>query len=47
MEKLGILIVGMSHNVGGAEKRLEKILSMLVFNMYDVDSLLFKREAKF
>ena len=45
MKKL--LILGMSLNVGGAEKSLVNLLNMIDYSQYDVDLLLFQKKGAF
>lgn len=42
-----ILFIGMSLNVGGAEKSLVNLLNMIDYNKFDVDLLLFQKTGAF
>lgn len=47
MKKRRILIIGMSLNVGGAEKSLINLLNMIDYKQYDIDLLLFQQRGTF
>lgn len=47
MDKQKLLITAMSMNIGGAEKSLVNLLSLLDYEKYDVDLLLFQRRGEF
>lgn len=47
MDKQKLLITAMSMNIGGAEKSLVNLLSLLDYEKYDVDLLLFQRRGDF
>ncbi|HAT4243745.1 glycosyltransferase [Clostridium perfringens] len=42
-----LLIIGMSLNVGGAEKSLVNFLNMIDYNKYEIDLLLFQKKGVF
>lgn len=47
MDRKKILIIGMSLNVGGAEKSLINFLNMIDYEQYDIDLLLFQKRGVF
>lgn len=47
MERKKILIIGMSLNIGGAEKSLINLLKMIDYKLYDIDLLLFQKRGDF
>lgn len=47
MKKINILIIGLSLNVGGAEKSLVNLLNLIDYKKYNVDLLLFQKSGIF
>ena len=47
MKKINILLIGLSLNVGGAEKSLVNLLNLIDYKKYNVDLLLFQKTGVF